>query len=183
MAAMHNVALFIVNFFFSLCIFVVLLRIFLQFFRANSSNPICQMTAKMTNPIVLPLRKMLPRLNFIDLSSVLLLFFIEIMKFIILALLQGVSIGILLILLLSFTDMLLQVIDLFFYAIIIRVLLSWFNSPNTMILAEIVYMLSEPILAPIRRRLPPMNGFDLSPILAFVLLNIMSIIIRSYLPG
>lgn len=183
MAALHNVTLFIANVFFSLCIFVILLRILLQFFRANAQNPICQMIAKISNPIVLPLRRVLPRTQFIDVASVILLFLIEMIKFMTIGFLQGIYIGILPNLLMSFTDILLQIIDLLFYAVLIRVILSWINSPSSMYLNEIVYLMTEPMLGKIRRVIPPISGLDLSPVVAFILLKVLSIIILSYLPG
>lgn len=183
MAALHNVTLFLVNLFFSLCVFVILLRILLQFFRANVNNPICQMVAKMSNPVVLPLRKILPRVTFIDLSSIIVLFLVEVIKFMVLGLMQGILIGLIPCVIMSITDMLLQTIDMLFYAIIIRVILSWINSPNTMYLAEIVYVITEPLLSRIRRFVPFIAGLDLSPLIAFILLKVMSIVILSYLPG
>ena len=183
MTALHNVVLFIANIFFSFCVFVILLRILLQFFRANFHNPICQLVAKMTNPVILPLRKILPRVSFIDLSSVIVLLIIEILKFMTLGFIQGIFISLPFNIIMSLTDMILQTIDILFYAILIRVILSWINSPNTMVLAEIVYLLTEPMLGRIRRIVPPIAGLDLSPIVAFILLKILSIVILSYLPG
>lgn len=183
MTAIHNVTLFLVNIFFSLCVFVILLRILLQYFRANVNNPICQMVAKMSNPIVLPLRKILPRVSFIDLASIIVLFLVEIIKFMVLGLMQGILIGIVPLIIMSITDMLLQTIDMLFYAIIIRVILSWIHSPNTLYLAEVLYVMTEPLLSRIRRFVPLIAGLDLSPLVAFVLLKVISIVILSYLPG
>ncbi len=183
MAALHNVTLFLVNIFFSLCIFVILLRIILQFFRANVNNPICQMVAKMSNPVVLPLRKILPRVSSIDVASVIVLFLIEIIKFMVLGLMQGILLGLIPCILMSITDILIQTIDIFFYAIIIRVILSWIHSANTALLAEIVYVITEPLLSRIRRFIPFVAGMDLSPLVAFILLKVISIVILSYLPG
>lgn len=183
MAALHNVTLFLASLFFSLCVFVILLRILLQFFRANINNPICQMVAKISNPIILPLRKILPRVSFIDIASIITLFFVEIIKFMMLGLIQGILVSLIPCILMSITDMLLQTVDLLFYAIIVRVILSWIHSPNTMYLAEIVYVMTEPLLGRIRRVVPIIGGLDLSPLLAFVLLKVISIVILSYLPG
>lgn len=183
MTALHNVALFITQLFFNTCVFVILLRIFLQYFRANINNPICQLTARASNPIVLPLRKILPRVQCIDLASLILLIIIELLKFATLSLLQHVSVNFSIVLILSITDILLQAIDILFYAIIIRIILSWVRSASSAYLNEIVFILTEPMLSRIRRLLPVMANFDLSPIVAFILLKILSIIILSYLPG
>lgn len=183
MAVLHNVTLFLVNIFFSLCIFVILLRILLQFFRANINNPICQMIAKISNPVVLPLRKILPRVSFIDIASIIIFFLVEIIKFTTLGFIQNISIGLMPCIIMSITDMLLQTIDMLFYAIIIRVILSWIQSPNTYQLAEVVYVITEPMLSRIRRVIPLIAGLDLSPLVAFVLLKVISIVILSVFPA
>lgn len=183
MAALHNIALFIFSLFFSLCIFVVLLRILLQFFGANSNNPVCQMTAKMTNPIILPLKNILPRVGRVDLASLLVLFILEFIKFSVFGWLQHVSAPLLFLLLMSFTDILLQMVNAIFYAIIIRVILSWINSPGSYYINEILYAITEPMLSRIRCYIPPIAGMDLSPLVAFVILKVIEILILSYLPG
>jgi YggT family protein len=183
MLAIHNVSFFLISLFFSLCIFVILLRILLQFFRANVNNPICLMVAKLSNPLVLPLRRILPRVSSIDLASILVLLLVEIFKFVVFSFLQGLFIGWIPCIIMSITDILVQIINILFYAIIIRVILSWVQSPSTAYLAEVAYVMTEPLLGKIRRVVPIIGGMDLSPLIAFVLLKVISIVILSYLPG
>jgi len=184
MAALYNILLFIGTLFFSFCVFIVLLRICLQFFRVNVNNPICVLAAKTTNPFVLPLKKLLPRVHNVDLAAVLLLFIIECLKFSFFAWIEHVFIGFAWLALISFTDMLIQVIDLLFYSIIIRVILSWIGSLNNSNngLNDVLYAFTEPLLGRIRRFLPVIAGFDLSPMVAFIILKVIEIIVVSYLP-
>ncbi len=62
------------------------------------------------------------------------------------------------------------ILSLYEYVMLARVLMSWFNpNPNNPIV-DGIYRLTEPILSPIRRMLPPMGGFDLSPLVVFFVL-------------
>lgn len=180
MTALYNITLFLAQLFFSFCMFIILLRIMLQLFGINSGNPICQLIAKISNPIVLPVRKIFPRVRTMDTASVVVLCLLEFIKLGLVAWLQGVSISIIPLLLAGFVDLVLQVLDFFFYAILIRVLLSWLSGVNNPPLQEILWLITEPILGRIRRFIPSIAGFDLSPIVAFVGIKIITIALLSY---
>ena len=62
------------------------------------------------------------------------------------------------------------VLSLYYYVILARVLISWFNPNPYNPIVDAIYRLTEPVLAPIRRVLPPMGGFDLSPLVVFFIL-------------
>jgi YggT family protein len=62
------------------------------------------------------------------------------------------------------------VLSLYYYVILARVLMSWFNPNPHNPIVDAIYRLTEPVLAPIRRILPPMGGFDLSPLVVFFIL-------------
>ena len=73
-----------------------------------------------------------------------------------------------------------------YIALLGRVLLSWFqvgpNSPFYPVIA-ILYQVTEPILAPIRRLLPRFGMMDFSPIVAFILLSIVQRVLTRALSG
>jgi YggT family protein len=62
------------------------------------------------------------------------------------------------------------ILSLYWYVILARVLMSWFNPSSNNPIVDGIYRLTEPVLAPIRRLLPPMGGFDLSPLVVFFIL-------------
>ena len=64
------------------------------------------------------------------------------------------------------------------FAIIIAVILSWLSANTYNPVVEVVRAISEPVLRPFRRHIPPMGGFDLSPIFAMVALGVVSILLR-----
>jgi YggT family protein len=69
-------------------------------------------------------------------------------------------------------------IDVFIYAIIIRVVLSWVNPGSANPMAILIDRLTDPIMAPVQQRLPAIGGLDLSPIavtIGLVLLQMLLI--------
>lgn len=183
MTALYNVLIFLLATVFSMAIFFVLLRIFLQLFQAPWSNPISQFIAKITNPLVRPLRKILPRVPYIDLPSVLLLIIIELIKFITLFAIQlGIMIPLSQLFLFTFGDIIIQACSILFYAIIIRVIISWISSGQSNPFIEIVYCLTEPLMSKCRQLIPDVSGFDLSPIIVLLLIKVVQIAVTSILP-
>jgi YggT family protein len=59
-------------------------------------------------------------------------------------------------------------------AIIIRALMSWIMPQDSSGLTRVLLDITEPILAPIRRVLPPVAGIDFSPLLALILVQLVS---------
>lgn len=164
--------LFVVGIIFGILIFTVLLRLVLQLVRADFYNPVSQFILRMTNPMLLPLRRLIPGFFGIDMAAVVLLVIFETLDILITNFLQGFMLpG-----LLSFFSVLLGMIiqhtaQLFFFSILISVVLSWIN-PHAAYhpIGQLVDQLAEPLLRPARRILPPLNGIDLSPILAIIFL-------------
>jgi YggT family protein len=73
--------------------------------------------------------------------------------------------------LIYFIDLLFNILTL---AIVVRALLSWFNLPPTNPIVTLLYDITEPILAPLRRVVPRIGMFDLTPIVAIILMNFVS---------
>ncbi|TQV74060.1 YggT family protein [Aliikangiella marina] len=150
---------------------IVLLRFFLQYFRADFYNPISQLVVKATDPLVKPLRKIIPGFGGLDISSIILAWLVIIAKFLLVSLLSGGmgSINIIVLLFGSIFGVVYAALNLYMFLIFVRAILSWFAmstgpSPVMLVFAQ----LTEPLLARIRRMLPPMEGFDLSPMLALL---------------
>jgi YggT family protein len=79
--------------------------------------------------------------------------------------------------LVTFLDLLLTILG---FAIIARALLSWVSIDPYNPLVQILYQITEPILAPLRRIIPPIGGMmDITPIVALILLQVLQAIIDS----
>ncbi len=164
--------LFVVGIVFGILIFTVLLRLILQIVRADFYNPISQFILRMTNPMLLPLRRIIPGLFGIDMAAVVLLVIIEALEIVVTHLLQGIGLHTPLLFLSELVGMIIQhTAQLFFFSILIVVLISWINpSANYHPIGQLAHQIAEPLLRPARKILPHLNGIDLSPILVIIFL-------------
>ncbi len=72
------------------------------------------------------------------------------------------------------------VLTIYMWIIIIRALISWVSPDPNNPIVEILYRLTEPVLYPIRRRMPDIGGLDLSPIVVFIaIIFLQSFLVRS----
>ncbi|MDD1620243.1 MAG: YggT family protein [Methylococcaceae bacterium] len=168
---------FLIDTLFSLYILAVMLRFLLQWIRADFYNPVSQFLVKITHPPLKIMRRFIPAIGRVDSSSLLLALILQmIANFSILAL-KGLSIGVVALALLSFTDLLKMLLDIFVYAIFAAALLSWFAAGSYSAVSSILYSLTEPMLSICRKMLPDMGGIDLSPLVALVLLQLAKMMI------
>lgn len=163
---------FVINLAFGLYIFLVLLRFLLQLVRADFRNPVAQMVLRATNPALRPLRRLIPGLGGVDFAAVILLLLLQFGELIIIGLLPARHIiappGIILYALGLLID---QIVWLYVFSIAIQVIISWVN-PTTyhQPLGSLVLQLNEPLLRPLRRKIGPLSGFDITPIILLIIL-------------
>ena len=161
---------FLIDFVFNIYLMVVLLRLWLQFARADFYNPFSQFVVKATQPIVAPMRRMLPSIGRLDTATLVLALLDAGLKIVALNLvLGGTSFNIVSIVILSFVIVIKEALTLVMYVLIMRAIMSWVSqgrNPMELVLGQ----LTEPMLAPIRKRMPDMGGLDLSVMVVIVLL-------------
>lgn len=170
---------FLIESVFSLYIFAVLLRFMLQLVRADFYNPVSQFLVKITNPPLKPLRRVIPGLWGIDLASVFLLLVLTMLKIFLLGIVTGNFLAIPGLLVLSISDLIGAVLNIYFVSILAQVILSWVGPGTYNPLTSILYAINEPLMAPARRLLPPLSGIDLSPIIVFLGIGLLKILLVS----
>ncbi len=165
-----NSVQFLIDFVFNIYLMVVLLRLWLQFARADFYNPFSQFVVKATHPLVAPLRKVLPSIGRLDTATLVLAILVAALKIITLNLVfAGMNFNILSILVVSCFIVVKEALTLMMYVLILRAIMSWVSqgrNPMELVLAQ----LTEPMLAPIRRKMPDMGGLDLSVMVVIVLI-------------
>ena len=156
-----------------------LLRFFMQLFKAPFNNPLAYMVVSLTDFVVKPVRRVIPSWGKLDLSTLFLALITQfLLQYSLLWLrdfplsLAGQSAWLGLIGM-SFLGVFRTGLDVFFYAILLQVILSWVN-PHTPI-ASALNSLTKPILAPIQRFLPTASGIDFSPIVALIFLQMINV--------
>lgn len=169
---MTDPVVFLIDTFFSLYILAVMLRFLLQWTQADFYNPVSQFLVKITHPALKIMRRFIPAMGRIDTSSLVLALVLQVVaNFAILAV-KGVTIGIAALLVLSFTDLLKMVLDIFVYAIFAGAILSWFAAGSYSGASSLLYSLTDPLLTVCRRVIPDLGSMDLSPLVALVLLQL-----------
>jgi YggT family protein len=159
----------------SLYLLIVLLRFILQLVRADFYNPLSQFTVKATQPLLKPLRRIIPGIGGLDVASLVLALLVQLLLMVVIVLIAGVnpaSIGLQLLVwaIIAMTSLFLKI---FFFAMIISVILSWVAPGSYNPGAQLVNQICEPVLAPFRRILPNLGGLDISPIFAFMALHLL----------
>lgn len=174
---MTDPAIFIIDSLFSLYILAVMLRFLLQWCSADFYNPISQFLVKATHPPLKLLRRFIPSIGRIDTSSLVLMLALQMLADFSILLLKGVAISIGALTMLSLTQLISSLINIFIYAVFARAILSWLNPGTFNAASSILYSLTEPVLNLCRRVIPDLGGIDLSPLAALMLLQLAKMVI------
>ncbi|MGL9722617.1 YggT family protein [Sodalis sp. (in: enterobacteria)] len=166
-----------------LYIMVLLLRIWMQWTRCDFYNPFSQLIVKITQPVIGPLRRVIPALGPLDSASLLLALILAMIRFPLLMLIE-VHVLILdpIFLLIGLLALLKAAGELVFWVVIIRSLLSWVSQGRSP-MDVVLYQLTEPLMYPIRRFLPAMGGIDFSAMVVILILYALNYLGMSLFPG
>lgn len=158
-----------------LYLLIVVLRFVLQLVRADFYNPLCQFTVKVTQPLLAPMRRMIPSVAGIDLAGLVLAVLLQLILIGSILAIAGFPVVQLLpqILAWSLIAIASLFLKIFFFALIISVILSWIAPGSHNPGAQLTQQITEPMLAPIRNLLPNLGGLDISPIFAFIAINLL----------
>lgn len=171
---------FIVGTLLNLYAMVAALRFVMQAVRADYFNPIAQFIVKATDPLLVPMRRVIPSIAGHDTSSLLLAFIVLVIKLLLFKLLalgsapaagqfintaiasapQLVYVG--------FVDLVHLLFNIFIFSLFIQALLSWLPAAHSHPVNGLLYSITSPILNPIRRFVPPLGGLDLSTLVAII---------------
>ncbi|NBF05457.1 YggT family protein [Pseudomonas sp. Fl5BN2] len=188
MFGLNDAAIFVIQTLGSLYLLVVLLRFMLQVVRANFYNPICQFIVRATQPLLKPMRRLIPSMFGLDMSSLILALIVQMALFAIILTLSHIPFNALGLLLWAPIGIFALFLKIWFFAMIISVILSWVAPGSQSPGAELAYQISEPFLAPFRRIVPNLGGLDISPILAFIVIQLLQqwlipqLALSSYMP-
>ena len=178
MIGLNTAAVYVLQTLGSLYLLIVLLRFVLQLVRANFYNPLCQFTVKATQPLLKPLRRIIPSMFGLDMSSLVLAILLQLaLMALTLLLTYGTTGNPLQLLIWSLIGVTALFLKIFFFALIISVILSWVAPASHNPGAELVNDICEPALAPFRKIVPNLGGLDISPILAFLVLKLIDMLV------
>lgn len=182
MSGLLNVFNFLINVVVTLYIYALIIRMILGLSNADMYNPISQFIMTITNPLLLPLRKMIPSYGRVDTASVILILFLKFIELFLQSLLIGKQVLLGPLIIPTIIGVINQVINLFIFSIIILVIISWIapfvqgqNNP----LISILRSITDPLIRPARKYIPPIGMFDLSPLVVLIALYCVYIFLNS----
>lgn len=151
---------------------LVMLRFLLQLAHADYYNPISQAIARFTKVPLAPFQKVVPKIAGHDFSALVLAFVVMLATLVLLQLVNGRSVDLLTVALVTLVRSLSMILDIYFYAVIASVIISWVapNSPHPA--PQLISQLTEPLFKLARRVVPAIGGLDLSPILIFLAIQV-----------
>jgi YggT family protein len=161
-------AVFLIDTLFSLYIFALLLRFLFQWVDADYYNPISQFLIKITHPPLRLLRRFIPSIGRIDTASVALMVGLQMLDGYLVLELRGASTTFLSLCVWTLVQLLELIFNLYFFAIVLRAVLSWVGTGVYNPATSLLYGLTEPLLRGSRRLLPPIGAVDLSPLIPLI---------------
>ncbi|MCE8022318.1 YggT family protein [Halomonas sp. MCCC 1A11036] len=175
MGQLGNAGLLLVNTLINIYLFLMMLRFLLQASQADYYNPISQSVVKITQPVVRPFQSFLgPVLGRFDLATLAAAFVLKAVSIVAILQIAGfgmppvtqVAIG-------AVAAIANAILKIYFFALIVMIILSWVAPNASHPGALLIMQLVEPIMAPVRRVIPPLGMIDLSPIVVFIAISLI----------
>lgn len=184
-----NALQFLIGILVDLYALVLILRFMLQIVRADYYNPVAQFVVQVTGPVLRPLRRILPPTGRYDVAAVIVLLVVMLIKLLLYRLasipntvIAGYAVGIEHVWFgslawLAVVDAITLVINVWFFAVLIRAILSWVSPGSYNPIAEILDRITDPLLRPVRRMIPLIGGIDLSPLVVLIGLQVLKMLL------
>jgi YggT family protein len=179
---MNPALIFIISTVAQLYLLIMLLRFWLPWLRADFRNPIAQGILRLTSPLVIPVRRIIPPVGRLDTATIIVAFGLQYFAVFLILSLKGIASGIVPIATTSLIDIVLLSLQLFKFAIFIHIILSWVAPGTYNPATAFISMLVEPVLRPFRNLIPTIGGLDISPIFAIIALQASGIFIATLRP-
>ncbi|MCC7258255.1 MAG: YggT family protein [Gammaproteobacteria bacterium] len=176
---MQNALTFLVSALLDIYIIAFFLRLALGWVRADYRNPLAQFVVKVTNPLVIPARRFIPSLGGMDLATVVVLVALQLLATGLLVQIACADATVGQVVVLGLMRLVTLVLNLYFWLLIVWVIASWVSPGGYNPALAVLGAMLEPLLAPLRRVIPPVAGFDLSPIFVFLAIGFVQRLLPS----
>ena len=186
MHALNNVGIFLVDTLFTLYIIVLIVRFLLAASHADFYNPVSQFIVQITNPVLIPLRRIIPSFGKLDTAAIVLILVLKLLQMTLILLMKGQAVNPLVLLPIGVFKLAELVIYIYMFALIIQAVISWINPGSYQMqnpMAGVLNSLTHPILKPLRRIVPTIGMVDITPLVAIIGLNVLLILLRSFTGG
>ncbi|HHH40338.1 MAG TPA: YggT family protein [Sedimenticola sp.] len=174
---LSNPLVFLIEVIFGTYVLVLMLRFVLQLVHADFYNPVSQFIVRVTSPVLHPLRRVIPAMAGMDTASLVAMWLFKSLELGLILLVTGSSASLAGVVLWALPELVRLAINLFLYAILIEVILSWVNPGSYNPAVGLVQRITAPLLTPARRLIPPIGGLDLSPMLVMIGLVLLKMLL------
>lgn len=165
-----NAGQVLISFVFGAALAIVLLRQMAELARVDFYNPVCQFLYRTTSPLVVPMRRLVPRMGRVNLAPLLLAYLVAAIEVLLVTLVEGMVPRVPGLLLMALASVLDNLLVLYMVIIFVTALVSLFDVDAQHPLVPFVDQIATPVLRVLRRRLPAIAGFDISPAAAIVII-------------
>lgn len=172
-----NAFAFLVDTLFNLYLTVLMLRTLLEAVRADYYNPLSQLLIKATDPLIAPLRRLLPNFSRISSAGIVWLVVLQILGLVLVVMISGGTPAIGALVPIALVRLIRMMLILYLVLIIFNVVLSWLGGQIRHPIVPLIRQLTEPVLYPIRRVLPALGGLDLSPLVAIIAIQFLLVLL------
>lgn len=172
-----NAFSFLIETILNLYLVALMLRVLLEARRADWRNPLVQILIHATEPLVAPLRRIVPNLGRVSLAGIVLLYLLQVTILVVVTLINGFEIHWVTLLVTAILRLARTLLILYLVLIFIGVILSWIGPRARHPIVPLIFELNEPVLAPIRRFMPNLGGLDLSPLVAIIGIQFLIILL------
>ena len=167
---MQEAGIWVIRTLVDLYIITFVLRIIMQWIRADYRNPLTQFVVRVTNPLVVPLRRIVPAVGNLDTASLIVVLVLELIVTVVLINVTCVGEPLFIqVISLTILRVIYLLLRVYLFVIIIYVVLSWVGQGGGFNpVANLLSAIAEPVLSPLRRWIPPIGGLDLTPLFALI---------------
>ncbi|MEJ2129488.1 MAG: YggT family protein [Woeseiaceae bacterium] len=166
---MQDALIFIIRTLVDLYIITFLLRIIMQWVRADFRNPLTQFILRVTSPLVVPLRRFVPAIGNLDTASLVVVLVLEhLVSVVLVSVTCGGEPQFMPIVSLTILRTIYLGLRVYLFVILVYVILSWVNPGTFNPVSSLLASISEPVLRPLRSLIPPIGGLDLSALFALI---------------
>lgn len=178
----QDLGTFLISTLFSIYILLVMLRFLLAWVRADFYNPVSQAIVKMTNPPLVVLRRVIPPIGRIDTSAILLMLVLQVVELWLIVAIGGLSANVATLALIAAVKLIKLALYIFIASIFIQVIISWISPGTYNPIAALTASLTDPLMRPLRRVIPPAGVIDFTPMIVLFALFIVLRVLSHYFP-
>jgi YggT family protein len=156
-----------------------LLRLLFQWVRANFRDPMADAIVRMTNWLILPLRRVLPPIGKVDTATVVSVLAVASLRTVAVLALAGQGVGdLVLFLRITLVDLAEMVLKIYLFAMLLYALTSFVSPGGYAPGVKLLSQLCEPILKPVRRIIPPIGQIDFSVLWVSIAIGALLVLLR-----